>query len=90
MSKLIRNNEMTRDEVLSKLNEGIVLYSLNTKNLYKRVKGQLMRLTEMSNGWEISDLIFMESPSWTKMRIYDPVNKTHLPKKVKTKIKEKK
>ena len=81
MSKLIKNGQMARDEVLAKLDEGTVLYSLTTENLYKRVKGQLMRLTKTSNGWENSDLIFMESPSWTKMRVYDSKNKTDVRKK---------
>lgn len=89
MGKVITNGQMTRDEVLDKLEKGVVLYSLTTESLYKRIKGQLMRNTETSNGWEPSDLIFMESPSWTRMRVYDPKGKTHLEKKVKTKINKK-
>ena len=85
MSKIKTNTKMTRDEVLAKLDEGVTLYSLTTTSLYKKVKGKLMRLTETSNGWEESDLLFLFPPSWEKMRVYDPVNETHLEKKKKTK-----
>ena len=64
------NDQMTREEVIKMLDKGVTLISLTTKNFYKKVKGKLMRKTKTSNGWEPSDLMFLEPPSWKNMRVH--------------------